>query len=111
MLPLSAQQRDMDTKGKKIILGSGSPRRKELLEGLGITFIVDTGNSFDEDIDIEISIPVSLLIPHYKMPVPEFTVLDSFDKKYNFSDLFSIQQTDKYFDLSIIWEMAKGGVR
>lgn len=38
----------MDTKGKKIILGSGSPRRKELLEGLGITFIVDTGNSFDE---------------------------------------------------------------
>lgn len=60
--------------------------------------IENSGNSFDEDIDIEISIPVSLLIPHYKMPVPEFTVLDSFDKKYNFSDLFSIQQTDKYFD-------------
>ena len=49
--------------------------------------IENSGNSFDEDIDIEISIPVSLLIPHYKMPVPEFTVLDSFDNKYNFSDM------------------------
>lgn len=38
----------MDTKGKKIILGSGSPRRKELLGGLDIEFTVDTGNSFDE---------------------------------------------------------------
>jgi septum formation protein len=38
----------MDTKGKKIILGSGSPRRKELLAGLDIEFTVDTGNSFDE---------------------------------------------------------------
>lgn len=38
----------MDTKGKKIILGSGSPRRKELLAGLDIEFTVDTGNSFNE---------------------------------------------------------------
>ena len=38
----------MDTKGKKIILGSGSPRRKELLGGLDVEFTVDTGNSFDE---------------------------------------------------------------
>ena len=38
----------MDTKGKKIILGSASPRRKELLEGIGIRFTVDTGNTFDE---------------------------------------------------------------
>lgn len=38
----------MDTKGKKIILGSGSPRRKELLGGLDIEFTVDTRNTFDE---------------------------------------------------------------
>lgn len=38
----------MDLKGKKIILGSSSPRRKELLKGLDIDFIVDTGNSFVE---------------------------------------------------------------
>lgn len=38
----------MDTKGKKIILGSNSPRRKELIEGLGIDFTVDTGNTFKE---------------------------------------------------------------
>lgn len=38
----------MDTKGKKIILGSNSPRRKELLAGLNINFLVDTGNTFEE---------------------------------------------------------------
>jgi septum formation protein len=38
----------MDLKGKKIILASGSPRRRELLAGLDIDFTVDTGNSFEE---------------------------------------------------------------
>ncbi|MBQ8837811.1 MAG: septum formation protein Maf [Bacteroidales bacterium] len=38
----------MDTKGKRIILGSNSPRRKELLAGLDIEFTVDTGNTFEE---------------------------------------------------------------
>ncbi len=39
----------MDIRGKKIILGSASPRRKELLGGLDIDFEVDTGNTFEED--------------------------------------------------------------
>lgn len=34
--------------GKRIILGSNSPRRRELLAGLGIDFTVDTGNNFAE---------------------------------------------------------------
>jgi len=38
----------MDLKGKRIILGSNSPRRRELLAGLNIDFEVDTGNNFDE---------------------------------------------------------------
>lgn len=38
----------MDIKGHKIILGSGSPRRKELLGGLDICFEVDTRNTFTE---------------------------------------------------------------
>ena len=33
---------------KRIILGSNSPRRRELLSGLDIPFSVDTGNSFEE---------------------------------------------------------------
>lgn len=41
----------MDLKGKKIILGSNSPRRKELLAGLDIDFTVDTGNTFEETYD------------------------------------------------------------
>lgn len=41
----------MDTKGKNIILGSNSPRRRELLAGLDIEFTVDTGNNFEETYD------------------------------------------------------------
>ena len=50
----------MDTKGKYIILGSASPRRKELLAGLDLNFTVDTGNTFDESYDQS--------IPHDEIP-------------------------------------------
>ena len=39
----------MDLGGKKIILGSNSPRRKELLAGLDIPFEIDANTLFDED--------------------------------------------------------------
>lgn len=35
---------------KRIILGSGSPRRRELLAGLDVDFTVDTANTFEESI-------------------------------------------------------------
>ena len=38
----------MDLHGKHIILGSNSPRRRELLKGLDIDFEVDTKNNFEE---------------------------------------------------------------
>lgn len=41
----------MDIRGKKIILGSNSPRRRELLAGLDIEFEVDTRSSFEEVYD------------------------------------------------------------
>ena len=47
-------------KGKKIILGSNSPRRKELLAGLNIEFTVDTGNTFEEVYDAD--------TPHERIP-------------------------------------------
>lgn len=34
---------------KKLILGSASPRRRDLLAGLDLDFSVDTGNSFEEE--------------------------------------------------------------
>ena len=50
----------MDIKGKRIILGSNSPRRKELLAGLDIVFEVDTRNDFEEVYSPE--------TPHDKIP-------------------------------------------
>ena len=38
----------MDTGGKRIILASNSPRRRELMAALGLDFTVDTGTSFIE---------------------------------------------------------------
>ncbi|MBO7603726.1 MAG: septum formation protein Maf [Bacteroidales bacterium] len=35
---------------KRIILGSGSPRRRELLAGLDVEFTVDTANTFEESV-------------------------------------------------------------
>lgn len=50
----------MDLRGKKIILASNSPRRRELLAALGIDFTVDTGTSFVEEYSPE--------TPHTKVP-------------------------------------------
>ena len=45
---------NMIRSSKKIILGSNSPRRRELLAGLDLPFIVDTGNNFQESMDSEV---------------------------------------------------------
>ncbi len=50
----------MDTHGKKIILASNSPRRRELLAGLGIEFTVDADTSFVEEYSPD--------TPHVKIP-------------------------------------------
>ncbi len=50
----------MNTEGKRIILASGSPRRKELLAGLCIEFEVDTRNNFEETYNPD--------TPHEKIP-------------------------------------------
>ena len=50
----------MDLHGKRIILGSASPRRRELLAGLDVEFTVDTGNTFEEFVDES--------VPHCDIP-------------------------------------------
>ena len=44
----------MNLGGWHIILGSNSPRRRELLKGLDIDFEVDTGNNFQENFGPEV---------------------------------------------------------
>ena len=51
----------MDLHGKKVILASGSPRRRELLEGLGVDFVVDPRCSFEESFGPG--------VPHRDVPV------------------------------------------
>ena len=41
----------MDLHGKRVILASGSPRRRELLAGLDVEFEVDTRTDFTESFD------------------------------------------------------------
>ncbi len=50
----------MELKDKKIILASGSPRRKEILEGMDLCFEADTRNSFKEEFGPD--------IPHEEIP-------------------------------------------
>ena len=50
----------MDLQGKKLILCSASPRRRELLKGLDIDFEVDTGTLFKENL--------SPRVPHCEIP-------------------------------------------
>ena len=48
---------------KRVILGSGSPRRKELLAGLSVDFEVDTRNDFKESVDTSLDprdVPVKM---------------------------------------------------
>lgn len=48
---------------KRIILGSSSPRRRELLSGLQLDFTVDTGNSFSESAEPDVEahqVPVDM---------------------------------------------------
>lgn len=53
--------RNMKGSTKKIILASGSPRRKELLSGLGLPFTIDSKTDFNEE--------YSAQIPHREVPV------------------------------------------
>lgn len=39
---------------KKIILGSNSPRRRELMAGLDLEFTIDTSNTFEESMDEDV---------------------------------------------------------
>lgn len=56
----SSTRNSSEMDGKKIILGSASPRRKEILTGLDIEFEVDTGNNFEENYSQD--------MPHEQIP-------------------------------------------
>lgn len=58
----------------------------------------NSGNSYDEDIDIEIYFPNSMIRMHKDLPIPAPSIIKLFENEYSFSDIFLIPQTEKYAD-------------
>lgn len=60
--------------------------------------VKNSGNTFDEDIDIEVSFPASMIETHDNLPKLERSNFELFDENYGFSDIFSIKKTETYAD-------------
>lgn len=58
----------------------------------------NSGNSFDEDVDIDVIFPLSELILHENLPQLNPSDLNYFYKNYSWELLFAINQTEKYTD-------------
>ena len=58
--------------------------------------VENAGNNYDEDVDIDVLFPASMIIKHDKLPQPEYFVYKNFIYEYDFLDLFAIKQTEKY---------------
>ena len=70
--------------------------------------VENAGNTYDEDIDIEVIFPLSMIITHDKLPKVDYFVFKSFSENYGFLDIFSISQTEKYADYDSSVEKRKG---
>ena len=58
----------------------------------------NSGNTFDEDIDIEVYFSASMIKTHDNLPKLDRSNFELFDENYGFSDIFSIKKTETYAD-------------
>ena len=66
---------------------------------VGVKFLLaNDGNTFDEDIDIELTIDKEIFLAHYAFGVLEEGTLSGFKEYYSLSDIFTIKATEKYMD-------------
>ena len=66
---------------------------------IGVKFLlVNDGNTFDEDIDIELTIDKEIFLAHYSFEVLKEGALAGFKEYYSLSDIFAIKATEKYKD-------------
>lgn len=65
--------------------------------------VANDGNYFDEDVSIDIILPVSMIITPNELPKLNYLVFKTFTEDYKFIDLFSIKETEKIsnYDSSI----------
>lgn len=65
----------------------------------GVKFLLaNDGNTFDEDIDIELTIDKEIFLAHYSFEVLEEGALAGLKEHYSLNDLFTIKATEKYMD-------------
>lgn len=66
---------------------------------IGVKFLLaNDGNTFDEDIDIELAIDKEIFLAHYSFEVLEEGTLAGLKEYYSLSDIFTIKATEKYID-------------
>lgn len=66
---------------------------------IGVKFLLaNDGNTFDEDIDIELAIDKEIFLAHYSFEVLEEGTLAGLKDYYSLSDIFTIKATEKYID-------------
>ena len=66
---------------------------------IGVKFLLaNDGNTFDEDIDIELTIDKEIFLAHYSFEVLEEGTLAGLKEYYSLSDIFTIKATEKYMD-------------
>lgn len=58
----------------------------------------NSGNTFDEDIDIEVYFSASMIKTHDNLPKLDRSNFELFDENSSFSDIFSIDKTERYAD-------------
>lgn len=66
---------------------------------IGVKFLLaNDGNTFDEDIDIELTIDKEIFLAHYSFEVLEEGTSAGLKEYYSLSDIFTIKATEKYMD-------------
>lgn len=68
-------------------------------DNVGVKFLLaNDGNSFDEDIDVELTFDKNIFLSHYSFNVLKKSTLNNLEEYSSLSDIFAIGATDKYMD-------------
>ena len=68
-------------------------------DNVGVKFLLaNDGNSFDEDIDVELTFDKNIFLSHHSFNVLKKSTFNNLEEYSSLSDIFAIGATDKYMD-------------